>query len=194
MLAASIPPVTDAELVDRARRGDQAAFGELVTRHQDAVFRAAYAVTGRVADAEDIAQETFVRAWQRLPGFRGEASARTWLLTIAWHAAISSRRSLAVRLRRLVPARDDQPFDPPAPARPHDARLEEVELASAVRRLVRALPEKLRVPLLLAATGDYTFDEMSRIVGVPAGTLKWRVSEARRRIREKLQRMGHGID
>lgn len=189
--SASTAPVTDAELVDLARRGDREAFGELVARYQHAAFRAVLAVTANRADAEDVTQEAFVRAWERLRDFRGDATFKTWLLAIAWRGALSHHRSIGVRLRRLVSRRDEEPFDPPSGSRCADTRLADEELAAAVRRLVRTLPEKLRVPLLLAATGDYTFDEMARVLGIPAGTLKWRVAEARRRLRTKLAAMGH---
>lgn len=183
--------MTDAELVEQARRGDPAAFDTLVERYQHAVFRAALAVTGRRDEAEEVAQDTFLRAYQHLAGFRGDASVKTWLLAIAWRQALSHRRSMVARLRRMVTSDTEVPFDPPASARAQDAELEAQELTTTVRRLVRALPAKYRDVLLLSASGDYTFDELSQILSVPAGTLKWRVSEARRRLREKLKRLGY---
>jgi RNA polymerase sigma-70 factor (ECF subfamily) len=73
--------VSDVDLVARARQGDPAAFGELVERHQTAVFRAALAALGSHADAEDAAQDAFLLAFRRLDTFRGDASFKTWLLT-----------------------------------------------------------------------------------------------------------------
>ena len=73
---------------------------------------------------------------------------------------------------------------------PHDVRLADAELRQIVADLVRTLPQKYREALMLAATGDYTFDEMGEALGVPAGTLKWRVSEAKRQLRDKLTRLG----
>src|SRR5262249_54559671 len=93
LTSVSIVCVTDAELVERARRGDRAAFGELVDRHRSAVYRAARAALGSAADADDAAQEAFLSAYRRLSSFRGDASFKTWLLTIAWHHAINHRRS-----------------------------------------------------------------------------------------------------
>jgi DNA-directed RNA polymerase specialized sigma24 family protein len=98
----SIDRVSDAELVERARRGDSAAFGELVDRHRAAVYRAALAALGSPADAEDAAQNALLTAYRRLAGFRGEASLKTWLLTIAWHQAINQRRGVTRWLRRFV--------------------------------------------------------------------------------------------
>ena len=93
--------MTDAELVERARQGEPAAFGELVERHRSAVYRAALAALGSPADAEDAAQEAFLTAYRRLSSFRAEASFKTWLLTIAWHQAINQRRGLT-RWWRLI--------------------------------------------------------------------------------------------
>lgn len=192
--ARPLPPstssVTDAELVERARAGDHAAFGVLVERYQHVVVRAARAVLGRTDEAEDVAQEAFVRAYRHLAGFRGEASVKTWLLAITWRQALSHRRSLVARVRRLVAHGDQDAFEPPATARLQDDVLADVELRQLVARAVRTLPPKYREALMLSATGDYTFEEMSRALGVPAGTLKWRVSVARRRLREKLLRVG----
>ena len=81
----------DVELVRRAQAGDVAAFGELVERNRRAVFRAALAAVGSAAEADDVAQEAFVTAFQKLDGFRGEASFKTWLLTITWRKAIDRR-------------------------------------------------------------------------------------------------------
>jgi RNA polymerase sigma-70 factor (ECF subfamily) len=182
--------VTDAELVACARAGDPAAFGALVDRYQHVVVRAALAVVGRHDEAEEVAQEAFLRAFRRLDGFRGEASVKTWLLAITWRQALSHRRSLVTRMRRFVGPGGDEVFDPPSPDPPQDAALGDRELRRAVARAVRTLPAKYREALLLSATGDHTYEEMSQALGVPAGTLKWRVSEARRQLKRKLAGLG----
>ncbi len=182
--------MTDAELVERARTGDHAAFGILVDRYQHVVVRAVRAVLGTGDDVEDVAQDVFLRAYRRIGGFRGEASVKTWLLAIAWRQALSHRRSIGARVRRFIAPDDEQAFDPPATGRLQDQALADVELRRTMARVVRALPSKYREALMLFATGDHTFDEMSHALGVPAGTLKWRVSEARKRVKQKLERLG----
>jgi RNA polymerase sigma-70 factor, ECF subfamily len=183
--------VTDAELVERARRGDRPAFDVIVERYQHVVFRTALAVTLNREEAEDAAQETFLRAFGHIGTFRGDSSLKTWLLAIAWREGISKRRSLVNRLRRAVITSDDEAFDPPATGRTEEARVVDAEHARIVRRLVARLPHAYREALMLAAAGDCTFDEMSAALGVPVGTLKWRVSEARRQLREKLRALGY---
>jgi RNA polymerase sigma-70 factor, ECF subfamily len=188
----SIPCVTDAELVEQARRGDTAAFGELVMRHQAAVIRAARVVCRSHEEAEDVAQEAFVTAWTRLDGYRGEAQFRTWLLTIAWRRALSRRESVWRRLRRTVSTDEGAYREPATAARGADERLADEALVKRLRELVGRLPLRLRAPLLLTASGDWTYDEMAAALGVPSGTLKWRVMEARRRLKSQLEAEGFG--
>jgi RNA polymerase sigma-70 factor (ECF subfamily) len=190
----------DFDLVRRAQAGDEAAFGELIERNRRAVYRAAYAALGSADDAEDVAQETFVTVFQKLHGFRGEASFKTWLLSIAWRKALDRRRSLSRWLRMTVvhdrgaaelpdivdrlPAADESPEDGLAAG----------QLRRAVTRMIGTLPRKLRDALLLAGSGDYTYEEIGRMLGVPVGTVKWRVSEARRILKKKLAAMGYRDD
>jgi len=190
--------VTDGDLVARARQGDAAAFGELVDRHRTAVYRAARAALHSHADAEDAAQETFLLAYRRLASFRGAASFKTWLLAIAWRQAITRRRGLARMWRRLVePAWRDGVEEPdlmlmvadggPTP----EARAGGREFERDVRDEIRSLPTKIRDVLLLAQAGSYSYEEIAAMVGVPIGTVKWRVFEARRVIRRRLEQRGH---
>jgi len=197
--------VTDDDLVERARQGDPAAFGELVDRHRRAVYRAALAVLGSHADAEDAAQDAFVAAYRRLGTFRGKSSFKTWLLTIAWNAAINRRRSLKAMWKRIVTSidrRDDSrspshvasAFDSTsveANAQTPEQQLAGGELRRHVRAAIHGLPPKLRDALLLAQSGDYTYEEIAAIVNAPVGTIKWRVSEARRVVKERLRDRGY---
>jgi RNA polymerase sigma-70 factor (ECF subfamily) len=189
--------VIDVDLVARARRGDPAAFGELVDRHRSAVYRAALAALGSPADAEDAAQDAFLLAYRRLDSFRGDASFKTWLLTITWHQAINRRRSLTSVWRRMVASKTEEDADAamagiasggPSP----EQAAEQEQLRRGIREAIRALSPKLRDALLLAQAGDYSYDEIGAMLRVPTGTIKWRVSEARRVIRKRLEECGHG--
>jgi RNA polymerase sigma-70 factor (ECF subfamily) len=187
--------VTDAELVERARRGDPDAFGELVDRHRSAVYRAALAALGSPADAEDASQDAFLTAYRRLDGFRGEASFKTWLLTITWHQAINQRRRLTRWLRRIVPAPQRAGGDPIEPDvasadRSPEERATDNELRRSIAEEIRALAPKLRDVLLLAQAGEYTYEEIAEMLKIPVGTIKWRVSEARRVVTRRLHERG----
>jgi RNA polymerase sigma-70 factor (ECF subfamily) len=187
--------VSDADLVQRARQGDAAAFGELIDRHRAAVFRAALAALGSHADAEDAAQDAFLVAYRRLDSFRGDASFKTWLLTIAWHQAINHRRSLMRIWRHLTAsspdAHGDSPLDhvaAPGPT-PEQAAVDD-QLRRAIERAIQGLSPKLRDALLLVQSGEQTYDEISVMLKAPVGTIKWRVSEARRIVRKQLVSAG----
>jgi RNA polymerase sigma-70 factor, ECF subfamily len=188
--------VSDDDLVARARQGDPAAFGALVDRHRSAVYRAALAALGSHAEAEDAAQEAFLLAYRRLTGFRGDASFKTWLLTIAWHQAINRRRSMTRLLRQIVqPARDEDQEStleqlPARDVSPEDAAARG-QLHRAIRAAIRSLTPKLRDALLLAQSGDYSYAEIGAMLDVPVGTIKWRVSEARKLVKARLQERGY---
>jgi RNA polymerase sigma-70 factor (ECF subfamily) len=184
--------VTDDELVQRARQGDTAAFDQLVVRHQAAVFRAALAALRVREDAEEATQDAFVRAWASLGRFRGDSSFRTWLLTIAWRRALSRRRSLAAWFKRAAPL-DSVPTGEMAvrSGLRADDRVRDAELRGHIVRAIDALSPKLRDALLLAQSGEYDYAEMAAMLKVPLGTLKFRVSDARRRVRERLVKLGY---
>jgi RNA polymerase sigma-70 factor (ECF subfamily) len=187
--------VTDDELIERARRDDHAAFGELVERHRAAVVRAATAALGDRDDAEDVAQDAFVAAWRGLARFRGASTFRTRVLTIAWRQALSRRRRRARRWwsRRAGRGAGEHeggtPVDPPSPEISREQQLLDEEFSRAVRVAVKSLTPRLRDPLMLAASGEYSMDDIAAMLGKPVGTVKWRLSEARRLTREKLGRM-----
>ena len=204
----SIDCVTDAELVALARQGDHQAFGELVDRHRVAVYRAALAAVGSAAEAEDAAQDAFISAYRRLGTFRGDASFKTWLLTITWNHAINRRRTAARWLRRFVTGRGpQQPRDQqegrdrqqgregtdnvPSSAPSPEQSAADAELRRGIAAEIRALSPKLRDALLLAQSGEYGYDEIAAMLGSPVGTIKWRVSEARRLIKNRLRSRGY---
>lgn len=199
MTAAQPAEVSDLELVRLAQAGDSEAFGELVERNRRAVFRAALAAVGSASEADDVAQEAFVTAWRKLSGFRGESQFRTWLLSITWRKAIDRRKSIGRWLKLAASASRDETgeaaFDVveqvPSSDRDAAAVLESARLQRDVRRLVRSLPRKLRDALLLAGTGEHTYEDISRMLDAPVGTVKWRVAEARRVLKRKLAAMGY---
>ena len=190
--------VTDFELVERAQRGDSDAFGVLVERHHRAALRAAVAALGAADEADDAVQDAWIAARDRLAGFRGDAAFRTWLLAIVWHKATDRRRGVGRWVRRLISmdAGDETPgagapslaFTAGGPS-PERAALDG-EQQRTIARLVRALPPKLRDPLVLVGSGDYSYDDVAGMLATPVGTVKWRVSEARRQLRVKLTRLG----
>jgi RNA polymerase sigma-70 factor (ECF subfamily) len=202
-VTATVPfQATDLDLVRLAQAGDLDAFGELVERNRRAVFRAALACVGSPAEADDVAQEAFVTAFKKLDTFRGEAQFRTWLLSITWRKAVDRRKSVMRWVRLTVsPPRDDAGEDVfdymdrvPAGGRSQEETIVDEELQRNVTRLIGTLPKKLRDALLLAGTGEHTYEQISEMLGAPLGTVKWRVSEARRVLKKKLSALGYAYE
>ena len=189
----------DLELVRRAQAGDVQAFGDLVERNRRAVFRAALAAVGSATEADDVAQEAFVTAFQKLQGFRGDASFKTWLLAITWRKAIDRRKSVTRWMQRLVsPAHSEEtgeewnPMDRlAAGGQSQEDELVTSDLQRRLKPLIASLPKKLRDALLLACSGDHTYDEIGQMLKIPTGTVKWRVSEARKVLKQKMTSMGY---
>jgi RNA polymerase sigma-70 factor, ECF subfamily len=193
-------PGVDLELVRLAQAGDAHAFGELVERNRRAVYRAAYAALGSSADADDVVQEAFVTAYRKLSSFRGDSSFKTWLLSIAWRKALDRRKNV-MRWMRLTVTHDQYAEGSadilervPSAQPSHDERLAGDQLHRQLKQLIAALPRKLRDALLLAGSGEHSYEEIGRMLQIPVGTVKWRVSEARRLLRQKLAALGYAHD
>jgi RNA polymerase sigma-70 factor, ECF subfamily len=188
--------VTDSELVRHARAGDEGAWAELVRRHHQAVYRAAFAALLRAEEADEAAQDAWIAAWHGIESFREQASVRTWLLTIAWRKALDRRRVVVRWLRRLASPAGSLDEDvnqmellPDTQTAGADVALEARDQRAMVARALRGLSPKLRDCLLLAASGEMTYEEIGVLLGVPLGTVKWRVSEARKQLRMRLDRL-----
>jgi RNA polymerase sigma-70 factor (ECF subfamily) len=190
----------DAEttrLALRARTGDQAAFSALIDLHQRAARRVAAAALGNHADADEAVQEACLTAWRRIGRLDDPAAFRAWLLRITWRKALDRRRSIATWLRHIrQDSRNDlsEPFidsvaDRAAAA---DDELLARERDRVLAQMIRSLPAKLRDPFLLAATGEHRYEDIATMLGIPVGTVKWRMAEARRVLRDKLSRVGFG--
>jgi RNA polymerase sigma-70 factor (ECF subfamily) len=181
-------------LVDAARSGDREAFGQLVLLHERVAVRTALAALGQRADAEDAAQDAFLLAWRKLGSFRGHATFRTWLLTIVWREATARRRAQQRWWRRLLLGRGDDDHArssviervPATGMNPEQIAVARSHAECTARAISRLSP-KLRDTLLLTASGEHSYEEIGRLLAVPVGTVKWRVSEARRRVSQAIE-------
>jgi RNA polymerase sigma-70 factor (ECF subfamily) len=177
----------DRELVEAAAAGSREAFDELVRRHQAAMLTLARVLTGGRDDADDLAQEVFVRVWRNLRGFRGESTFRTWLHRVAINVIRTSQAKQG-RLRRLFATRpraeDEEPFDPPAAGEPVDATLARRQI---IDRALRSLPDDLRVPVTLRDLQGLEYKEIAAVLDVPIGTVESRIFRARQRLRPMLE-------
>jgi RNA polymerase sigma-70 factor, ECF subfamily len=173
-------------LIERARRGDAAAFENLVIRHERYVYNLALRVVCNPEDAQDIAQQAFVRAWQAMPQFRGEARFSTWLYRIVTNLCYNR----LPRIRRELSALDP---DENALALPDERQEPEgVVLAAGMRHAVQvafaALPESYRLLVTLRHLQEMSYEEIAQVTGMPLGTVKTGIFRARRLLREALEK------
>lgn len=184
---------SDIGLVEECRRGAPAAFGELVRRYMDRVCNVAYRFLGNHEDAQDIAQETFVRAYRGIQTFKGESKVYTWLYSIAGNLARNRLRDSKRRGRDKamsfeavaerggpVPAREDR--SPETAAR-------QAELDELLQACLEELPEHYRMAFVLRTFDGLGYAEIADAMGCPAGTVKSRLSQARKLLRNRLREL-----
>jgi RNA polymerase sigma factor (sigma-70 family) len=177
-------PSGDDELVSRARAGDDDAYAVLVARHRDVAFRTAWLITGTAADAEDAAQEAFIKAHRALPRFRPGAPFRPWLLQIVANDARNRRRSAGRREQLAVRASIDRPLAVAAPA--PEAAVLAAERRGALLDGLDRLGDDDRLVIGLRYFLDLGEAEMAAALGIPRGTVKSRLSRALGRLRTIL--------
>jgi RNA polymerase sigma-70 factor (ECF subfamily) len=173
-----------AAQVARAQAGDEAAFAGLVERHRDRAYGLALRILRSGPDAEDVAQEAFVRAWQALPRFRGEASFSTWLYRIV------ARQSFD-RLAQLKRRRERETDLTAAMERAAGGGAGEVDAAWRARRVERmmaALPPAQRAAVTLFYYEDRSVEQVAETLGMPENTVKTHLSRARAALREAWTR------
>lgn len=177
-------PLEEIELVEQAKEGDVGAYAELMRRHQDLAFRTAYLITRDAAEAEDAAQEGFVKAYYALTRFRSGAPFRPWLLQIVANEARNRRTSAGRRAGLALRAAAAQPLGQAAPSP------EAVALAEEQRAALMSAVNSLRLDDRLVIAYRYFFDlseaEMATALGCARGTVKSRLSRALVRLREEL--------
>jgi len=170
-------------LVARARRGDVAAFEALVRRYEARVRSIAYRVTGSDADADDVAQEAFVKAFRGLAAYAGRSEFYTWLYRITINTALNLRRK--GRRRQEGEAAPPTPDAVPTPEAEVAGRRRREAIAAAVAQL----SDPLRAALVLVAMEGLTYREAGEVLGVAEGTVAWRVHEARKKLKRSLGHM-----
>jgi RNA polymerase sigma-70 factor, ECF subfamily len=180
---------TDEELVARSISGDADSFNELVLRWERPIFALAYRVIGREEDARDVCQETFLRAFRALSGFRGQAKFSSWLYRIALNLCRDW-----IRRERRTPIVDSEDLDV-AELEVDRGGTESIEdvvarkhLARRVEREMARLPAEQRTAIILKEYHGLTFQEIADLVGCPLSTVKTRLYQGLSVLRELLQR------
>jgi len=183
---------TDAELIARARSGDDGAFAVLVDRYERAVAATVIGMLGAGDDADDVGQETFIRFHRALGSFRGESSLKTYLVHIAMNLSLNAlkrrRRSVLRFVSRDSESDDGDPLvDLPEPRVGPEGDVDTKELQLLVRAAVRRLGEKHRAVVVLRMFHEYSTKEAAEILGVPEGTVLSRLSRAMKELESLLR-------
>jgi RNA polymerase sigma-70 factor (ECF subfamily) len=182
---------TDAQLIERARRGDAAAFDALATGRLDRCYRLAWSILLNDADAADATQEAFIAAWRQLPRLRDGAAFDGWLNRIVANAARMSRRHRLrlreVQVRPVAPASYGGGAREIASATIDPSPFDRVDSADAIGRAFDRLRDHERLILALHYVDERPVAEIARTLGVPVGTVKWRLHAARRALEQAME-------
>jgi RNA polymerase sigma-70 factor (ECF subfamily) len=178
---------TATALVDAAKRGDRAAFAALVTRYRKRIFALALHITRSATEADDIAQDVFLKAYRALPEFEGRSQFFTWVYRMTVNRSLNVRRD---RVRRGEDELDDTRLELAVAV---DARSDPgraAELRQSYARLLRALdalPVDMRTTVILVSLQGLAHGEVAVVQKISEGTVAWRMHEARRRLHEAMQ-------
>ena len=170
----------ERRLVDQARAGDMAAFEELYRRNVGRVYALCMRMAGDASLAEELAQDVFVRAWERLGTFRGESAFSSWLHPITVNVALSERRARRRRTARVMTTDDLAPFEKPTRAPGPEAGMD-------LEKALATLPPGARSVFVLHDVEGYRHQEIAELTGVAEGTSKAQLHRARRMMREALE-------
>lgn len=183
------------EIIHRIVSGETELFETLVTEHQARVYNLALRMVSNRADADDCAQEAFIKAFRALPSFRGDASVSSWLYRLTTNVCLDFLRGKKRRAETALTAatEDGEAIDPdiPDPSDGPEALAEKSERRAMVQRALGRLPDDFRQVLLLRELGGLSYDEIGRAMQLEAGTVKSRIFRARRKLADILRSDGN---
>ena len=188
--AAAPTTLSDEQVVERVLAGDTSLFEILMRRYNQRLFRVSRGILTDDAEAEDVVQDAWVRAYRELAGFRGEARFSTWLTRIACHEALARAR----KRRRLVSIDGGGPPEPPTEDRSPERELENRELQAVLRDAVEVLPDPLRAVFCLRDIEGLSTEETADALGLTIENVRVRLHRARRSLRQSLdERIGREV-
>ena len=190
--------MTEKELITRAKNGDQDAFGQLVLAHQNKVYSLCVHLLNSREEAEDMAQEAFLKAWRSLSGFQGESSFATWMHRLTTNLCLDHLRKQTRRQNVSVAVSlDDEEtvfVEPADPGSDPQQELERKERQQALTNGLRELPEHHRKPLVMREVSGMSYQEIADALELDLGTVKSRIARARDALRKRLLEDGNFFD
>lgn len=182
----------DADLVDRVQRGDKRAFDLLVLKYQRRIMRLLARMVRDAGEVEDVAQETFIKAYRALPQFRGDSAFYTWLYRIAINTArnwqvSSNRRPSLINSYEGEEGETFNPIDNLTDIDTPESEMVSRQVVEAVNTAISALPEELRTAIVLREIEGMSYEDIAETMGCPIGTVRSRIFRAREAIAEELR-------
>ena len=179
----------DLSLINRFKAGDISAFEEILLRHQDKIYNLCRRMLGNSHDAEDAAQDVFLKAYQNLNRFKPESSLHTWLFRIAVNTCIDYKRKPFFESLFKTSTEGDvfvieRPADSPSPDRLYESK----QIDDAIQLALSRLSAKLRVVIVLKEIEGLPYEEIAEVLDVSIGTVKSRISRAREELKEFLKK------
>jgi RNA polymerase sigma-70 factor (ECF subfamily) len=176
VLRSNAVPEVDAEKIILAQKGEAQAFAELVESHQVAVYNLCYRMLGDPYEAEDAAQETFIRAYKGIKSFDRNRSFSTWILSIAAHYCIDQLRKKRLNITHL----EERPYlEIPDPGLGPEATLSETEQQKGIRKLLNVLSEVDRAAVIMFYWYEFSYDEIAKALDLSVSAVKSRLHRAR---------------
>lgn len=181
----------EKNIIERCKQGDLAAFNELVKKYEKQVYNFAYRLTGNYDDANDIAQEAFLRVYNAIGSFRGDASFTTWLFRITTNVFLDDRKRARAHPHtsldehmELEESSVTRQIEDPSPS--PEAITEENERGQILQDAIHSLPDYQRAMVSLYHTEQKSYEEIAEMMDLPIGTVKSRLNRARLALKEKL--------
>lgn len=181
------PSFDEKDLVQRARLGDVEAYEKLFALYYSKIFRLAFRLCGQGQDAEEVAQETFVRVARSIKNFRGDSKFNTWITRIAVNTAYDLRS----KRRRHMEGREDRDVDGEVIDPSQSGSHEESDLQNAIKQALDHLPPKQREVMVLTFMEGYSHEEAAEMLKCSINTVSWRVFAAKKKLKSKLKRFGY---
>jgi RNA polymerase sigma-70 factor (ECF subfamily) len=179
----------ELSLIDRFKNGEKAAFEELVLKYQDRVYNLCRHMLGNTADAEDAAQDTFIKAHQKLKDFKPEASLYTWLYRIAVNTCLDyKKRPFFESLFRKSDEGEEYILEPLSDEPTPEKLYESKQLGLALRKSLGKLSIKLRTAIILKEIEGLSYEEIAEVLNVSVGTVKSRISRAREELKALMKK------
>ncbi len=181
---------TDEELIVRFQEGDTSAFEEIVRRFKDQLVNFAYRFLGNIEEAEDIVQETFLRVFRKKNAYRNVAKFSTWIYTITGNLAKTELRRR--KRRKLISLSslgfEDKDFELTDTKKGPEESVHELIKDEFIQQAINTLPEKFREVIIFRDIQELSYEEISKIVNIPLGTVKSRVNRGRLKLQDKLSK------